>query len=93
MLGREFKDTFAHIGQSLRLHLDTGNKALTAEDFRHLTQKSDDQVTELIHMECNFRVVYGWDKLAVETRDMTFGDNTMKSTLCIQKDPHKASPL
>jgi len=54
--------------QTLRGKMEPANKALTAQDFRHISQGDQESVAELIrHLECTFKVAYGRDSMSQET--------------------------
>lgn len=55
---------------ALRDRLDPGGKVLAVQDFRHATQKADENVADFIRrLERCFRVAYGRDKLGKEARE------------------------
>ena len=55
--------------QALRGKLEPVNKALAAQDFRHIFQGEQEIVADLIrHLECTFKVAYGRDSMSQETR-------------------------
>ncbi len=64
------KNTLVRATEALRAHLDPGSETMVAQDFRHTTQWSEEDVASFIRrLEMTFRVAYGRDDLATETRD------------------------
>ena len=56
---------------SLRTRLDPGNKTLAALDFRHITQKDTESVSDFIRrLERTFQIAFGHDLMSTETRDV-----------------------
>ena len=55
----------------LRTWLDPGNKTLTALDFKHVTQKESESVSDFIRrLEQMFQLAFGYDPMSTETRDI-----------------------
>ena len=64
------KDSYDEAVKSLRGRLDTGSKAMAAQDFRHLAQEGKEKVTDFIcRLEKTFRLAYGQESMSTETRD------------------------
>ena len=56
---------------TLRTRLDPGNKTLAAVDFRHITQKENESVSDFImRLERTFQLAFGHDNMLLETRDV-----------------------
>ena len=54
---------------ALRSRLDTGNKVMAAQDFRHTFQEEGEKISDYIHrLEQTFRLAYGHDRMLPETR-------------------------
>ena len=64
------KDGYDEAVKSLRGQLDTGSKAMAAQDFRHLAQEGKEKVTDFIRrLEKTFCLAYGQESMSTETRD------------------------
>ena len=64
------KKTFKDAVNALRLRLDPGSKTMAAQEFRHTMQGTKESVASYIRrLERAFRVAYGRDGMATETRD------------------------
>ena len=64
------KKTFKDAVNALRLRLDPGSKTMAAQEFRHTMQGTKESVASYIRrLERAFRVAYGQDGMATETRD------------------------
>ena len=54
----------------MKSRLQIGSKALTAQDFKHVTQGSQESVADyILRLEKTFRRAYGSDPLGEETRN------------------------
>ena len=63
--------TYQSSTAALRMHLDPGNKMLAALDFRHITQKETENVSDFIRrFESTFQVAFGRDPMSPETRNV-----------------------
>ncbi len=70
LLSDSDKTTMPKATEALRARLDPGSKAMAAQDFRHTTQPSEEDVASYIRrLERMFRIAYGRDGLTAETRD------------------------
>lgn len=64
------KTTYSGAIEALRIRLDSGNKTLAAQDFRHISQGDDERVADFIrHLERTFQVAYGRDRMSAEMCD------------------------
>jgi len=69
LLTDEEKATYSQAIQALRGKMEPANKALAAQDFRHISQGDQESVAELIRrLERTFKVAYGRDSMSQETR-------------------------
>ena len=58
---------------TLRTRLDPGNKTLAALDFRHITQKENESVSDFImRLERIFQIAFGHDQMSSETLQGAF---------------------
>ena len=65
--------TYAAATQVLRARLDSGNRVLAAQDFRHAIQGDTEPVADYIRrLERLFQIAYGRDNLTTETRETFF---------------------
>jgi hypothetical protein len=70
LLDQKEKDNLDTAIASLRRRLDPGSKTVAAQDFRHTLQKEGESVSDFIRrLERTFRIAYGRDALATDTRD------------------------
>ena len=61
--------TYQSSTAALRMRLDPGNKTLAALDFRHITQKETESVSDFIRrLERTFQIAFGRDPMSAETR-------------------------
>jgi len=68
LLTDEEKATYSQAIQALKGKMEPANKALAAQDFRHISQGDQESVAELIRrLERTFKVVYGRDSMLQET--------------------------
>ena len=69
LLEEQEKST-SHAVEALKKRLDPGSKALTALQFKYMTQCSNKSVGDFItRLEKNFRLAYGREALSKETRN------------------------
>jgi len=65
------KSTFDTAVKALQAGLDSNNKLVAAQDFRDLMQNEGESVAKFIsHLETIFKVTYGKDAMATETREL-----------------------
>ena len=65
------RQTYQSSTAALRMRLDPGNKTLAAFDFRHITQKETESVSDFIRrLERTFQIAFGRDPISAETRDV-----------------------
>ena len=70
LLNNDHKSTFAKATTEMRNRLDPGSKMIAVQEFRHMAQKSKEQVTDFIRrLEQTFRRAYGREQITAETRD------------------------
>lgn len=70
LLDEDEKSAYNDAIGALRTRLEHGSKTLAAQDFRHIAQKDDEQVSEFIRrLERTFKIAYGRDPMSGETRD------------------------
>ena len=70
LLNNDHKSTFARATTEMRNRLDPGSKMIAVQEFRHMAQKSKEQVTDFIRrLEQTFRRAYGREQITAETRD------------------------
>ena len=63
--------TYQSSTAALRMCLDHGNKTLADLDFRHITQKETESVSDFIRrLECTFQIAFGRDPMSAETGDV-----------------------
>ena len=61
--------SYSRVVQVLKERVDTGQRALAAQDFRHLHQRDNETVGDFIgHLEMTFQLAYSADVMAKETR-------------------------
>lgn len=61
---------FAQVVETLRSRLDSVNKTVAAQNFRHTTQREVESASDFIRcLERTFRTAYGRDGMLLETRD------------------------
>ena len=69
LLSLDAKSTFMKAKSAMRSRLDTGNKKIAAQDFRHSSQDTTETVSDyILRLERTFRRAYGRDPMADETR-------------------------
>ena len=65
------RQTYQSSTAGLRMCLNPGNKTLAALDFRHITQKETESVSDFIRrLEHTFQIAFGRDPMLAETRDV-----------------------
>jgi len=65
------KSSFASAVQVLQTRLDCGHQAVAAHDFRHLSQRSSETVSDFIcRLEKTFRRAYGNEQMCEDTRNI-----------------------
>ena len=65
------RSTYKSAISGLRTRLDPGNKTLAALDFRHITQRESESVSDFIRrLERTFQLAFGHDPMSTETRDV-----------------------
>ena len=70
LLGGSERGTYDTAVTALRSRLDPGSKAMAAQDFRHISQKEGESVSNFIRrLERTFQLAYGRDGMLPETRD------------------------
>jgi len=70
LLRPEERSTFSIAIKSLRARVDSSNKTLAAQDFRHTMQKDGEPAADLIRrLKRTFRVAYSRDIMSAEMRD------------------------
>ena len=70
VLTGEEKKTISSATAALHDRLDTNNRVLAAQDFRHTIQRPTESVAEYIRrIEQTYRTAYGRDRMSSETRD------------------------
>ena len=70
VLTGEEKKTILSATAALHDRLDTNNRVLAAQDFRHTIQRPTESVAEYIRrIEQTYRTAYGRDRMSSETRD------------------------
>ena len=70
LLQPEERASFARVTEALHLRLDSGSKAVAAQDFRHTTHRDSEPAADFIRrLERTFRIAYGRDQMSSETRD------------------------
>ena len=69
------RDSYGKAVVALGSRLDTGSKAMAAQDFRHLVQEEKEKVTDFIsRLERTLCLAYGHDSMSAEKRDaLLFG--------------------
>ena len=56
--------------KSLRIRLESGTKAMAAQDFRHCAQRENEGVSDfIVRLEKTFRLAYGHEAMSMETRN------------------------
>ena len=71
LMSAEDKNNYQSAITTLRMRLDPGNKTLAAFDFRHITQKESESVSDFImRLERTFQIAFGRDHMSAETRDV-----------------------
>ena len=64
------RSTFESGVKSLRARLESGTKAMAAQDFRHCTQREGEGVSDfIVRLEKTFRLAYGHEPMSTETRN------------------------
>ena len=69
LLDQKEKDSLDTAIASLRRRLDPGSKTLAAQDFRHTLQEGESVSDFIRRLERTFRIAYGRDAMATDTRD------------------------
>ena len=70
LLSETEKGSCAQAVQALRGKLEPVNKALAAQDFRHICQGDNESVADFIRrLERTFKIAYGRDSMSQETRN------------------------
>ena len=68
-MSREDRQVYSRAVKILRELVDTGQRALAAQDFRHLHQRDNEMVGDFIgRLERTFQLAYSADVMAEETR-------------------------
>ena len=71
LLTEEEKKTFPVAVTALQGRLDSSNRVLAAQDFRHAAQREGETAAEFMRrLEQIYRVAYGRDRMSTETRDI-----------------------
>ena len=71
LMSRSECGTYKSAITGLRTRLDPGKKTLGALDFRHITQKESENVSDFIRrLERTFQLAFGCDPMSTETRDI-----------------------
>ena len=71
LLTVEEKKTFPSAVAALQGRLDSSNRVLAAQDFRHAAQRETETAAEFMRrLEQIYRVAYGRDRMSTETRDI-----------------------
>ena len=69
LMSREDRQVYSRAVKILRELVDTGQRALAAQDFRHLHQRDNEMVGDFIgRLERTFQLAYSADVMAEETR-------------------------
>ena len=69
LLAKSEKSNYKDATQAFNSRLEHGSKALAAQDFRHLSQKEHESVSDFIsRLEKTFQLAYGHDSMTIETR-------------------------
>ena len=69
LMAENSKASFGAAVKALRARLDSGSRAVAAQDFRHLSQKMTESVADFIcRLEKTFRRAYGHEQMSEETR-------------------------
>ena len=69
LMSREDRQVYSRAVKILRERVDMGQRALAAQDFRHLHQRDNETVGDFIgRLERTFQLAYGADVMAEETR-------------------------
>ena len=69
LLAKSEKSTYKDATRALNSRLEHGSKTLAAQDFRHLSQKEHESVSDFIsRLEKTFQLAYGRDSMTIETR-------------------------
>ena len=70
LLSDNDRSTFTIATAEMQNRLDPGSKMIAVQEFRHMTQKSKEMVTDFIcRLEQAFQRVYGREHIITETRD------------------------
>ena len=71
LMSQTERDTYKSAISGLRVQLDPSSKTLSAIDFRHITQKESESVSDFIRrLENTFQLAFGHDPMSAETRDV-----------------------
>ena len=69
LLAKSEKSTCKDATRALNSRLEHGSKTLAAQDFRHLSQKEHESVSDFIsRLEKTLQLAYGRDSMTIETR-------------------------
>ena len=69
MMSSDDRQSYSRAVQVLKERVDTGQRALAAQDFCHLHQCDNETVGDFIgHLERTFQLAYGADVMAEETQ-------------------------
>ena len=69
LLSSSHKSTFATATSEMQTRLDPGSKVIAVQEFRHMSQKPTEMVSDFIRrLEQAFRRAYGREPMSVETR-------------------------
>ena len=70
LLSEAQQTTYKKAVEALRARLDSGNRTLAVQDFRHSNQKETEPVADFIRrLEHTYQLAYGHDRMHPETRD------------------------
>ena len=70
LMAESSKVSFSAAVKALRARLDSGSRAVAAQDFRHLSQQTVESVADFIcRLEKTFRRAYGHEQMSEETRN------------------------
>ena len=69
LMAQSSKTSFAAATEALQARLDSVNRVVAAQDFRHLSQQATETVSDFIcRLEKTFRRAYGHERMSEETR-------------------------
>ena len=70
LMAENSKASFGAAVKALRARLDSGSRAVAAQDFRHLSQQTTESAADFIcRLEKTFRRAYGHEQMSEETRN------------------------